>query len=57
MLQLPPAEPGTPVDEVDTPALLIDLDALEKNLDLMAALAREAGVKLRPHGDVTLTPT
>ena len=29
MLQPPPAEPGAPVDEVDTPALLIDLDALE----------------------------
>ena len=27
MLQPPPAEPGAPVDEVDTPALLIDLDA------------------------------
>ena len=29
MLQPPPAQPGAPVDEVDTPALLIDLDALE----------------------------
>ena len=56
MLQPPPAEPGAPVDEVDTPALLIDLDALEKNLDLMAALAREAGVKLRPHAKTHKSP-
>ena len=56
MLQPPPAEPGTPIDEVDTPALLIDLDALEKNLDLMAALAREAGVKLRPHAKTHKSP-
>lgn len=56
MLQLPPAEPGASVDEVDTPALLIDLDALEKNLDLMAALAREAGVKLRPHAKTHKSP-
>ena len=56
MLQPPPAEPGAPVDEVDTPALLIDLDALEHNLDHMAALAREAGVKLRPHAKTHKSP-
>src|ERR1700677_2211263 len=56
MLQPPPAEPGAPIDEVDTPALLIDLDALERNLDHMAALAREAGVKLRPHAKTHKSP-
>jgi D-serine deaminase-like pyridoxal phosphate-dependent protein len=56
MLQPPPAEPGAPIDDVDTPALLIDLDALEKNLDLMASLAREAGVKLRPHAKTHKSP-
>jgi 3-hydroxy-D-aspartate aldolase len=56
MLQPPPAEPGAPLDEVDTPALLIDLDALERNLDLMAALARKAGVKLRPHAKTHKSP-
>ena len=34
----PLAEPGAPVDEIDTPALIIDLDAFEHNLDHMAAL-------------------
>jgi hypothetical protein len=51
-----PAEPGAPIDEVDTPALLLDLDALERNLDHMAFLAREARVKLRPHGMTHKSP-
>jgi 3-hydroxy-D-aspartate aldolase len=56
MLQPPPTEPGASIDEVDTPALLIDLDALERNLDHMTALAREAGVKLRPHAKTHKSP-
>jgi D-serine deaminase-like pyridoxal phosphate-dependent protein len=36
-------------DEVDTPALLIDLDAFEYNLDHMAALLAPTGAKLRAH--------
>src|SRR5579885_3910005 len=34
---------------LDTPALVIDLDALERNIAAMAAHARAAGVALRPH--------
>ena len=45
----PPATPGMPVAEVDTPALLVDLDAFEANLALMARESRAAGVALRPH--------
>jgi 3-hydroxy-D-aspartate aldolase len=56
MLQPPPAEPGMPVAEVDTPALLIDLDAFEHNLDSMAAMAAQAGVKLRPHAKTHKSP-
>ncbi|HMB71159.1 MAG TPA: alanine racemase, partial [bacterium] len=41
--------PGTPVDQLETPALLVDLDVLERNLDEMAALARKHDVALRPH--------
>lgn len=37
------------VDEIDTPALLVDLDVVERNLERYAALARERGIKLRPH--------
>ncbi len=34
---------------LDTPALILDLDALERNIAAMAAAARAAGVALRPH--------
>ncbi len=49
MLQPPPAEPGMREEEVDTPALLLDLDAFEHNLDLMARLLEPTGTKLRAH--------
>lgn len=49
MLQSPPAIPGMREEDVDTPALLLDLDAFEHNLDTMAALLAGAGVKLRAH--------
>jgi len=32
-----------------TPALVVDLDALERNIVAMAAFARDNGLKLRPH--------
>src|SRR5580700_8829200 len=51
-----PAEPGMSIDEVDTPALIVDLDAFEANLDDMAALAAAAGVKLRPHAKTHKSP-
>ncbi len=34
---------------LDTPALVLDLDALERNIAAMAAFAKSAGVELRPH--------
>lgn len=37
------------VGDLPTPALLLDLDALEQNLDRMAGRARTLGVALRPH--------
>ena len=45
----PPAEPGLAVAEIDTPALVIELDPFERNLDRMARAAASAGVRLRPH--------
>jgi D-serine deaminase-like pyridoxal phosphate-dependent protein len=35
--------------DVETPALVIDLDRVDANITTMAALAREAGVRVRPH--------
>jgi D-serine deaminase-like pyridoxal phosphate-dependent protein len=34
---------------IDTPALVIDLDAMERNLASMATFARERSLRLRPH--------
>jgi D-serine deaminase-like pyridoxal phosphate-dependent protein len=48
-MQSPPARVGDSVDAIDTPALVVDLDPLERNLDLMANAARGSGVALRPH--------
>ena len=40
---------GRGVDAIDTPALVIDLDAMERNLQRMATFAAERGLRLRPH--------
>ena len=56
MLQPPPARPGMREDEVDTPALLIDLDAFEANLDHMAELLAPTGAKLRAHAKTHKCP-
>lgn len=45
----PPAEIGMPAQAVDTPALVLDLDVLDRNLKRMADTAGRAGVRLRPH--------
>lgn len=44
-----PAEPGMCLEQVDTPALLIDLDAYEWNIEQMAKEAANSGMRLRPH--------
>jgi D-serine deaminase-like pyridoxal phosphate-dependent protein len=40
---------GLPVTAVDTPALVVDLDAMQRNLLSMAAFAQERRLRLRPH--------
>ena len=40
---------GHSVNAIDTPALVLDLDAMERNLQTMAAFAAEHQVMLRPH--------
>ena len=44
-----PAEIGMPLSEVDTPALILDLDAFERNLDRMDASLAGKQFKIRPH--------
>ena len=44
----PPAEIGMTLDEVDTPALVIDLDPFERNLRRLTDRVAGSGVKMRP---------
>ena len=45
------------IAQVDTPALLLDLDMVERNLDAMAAQFDGGRVKLRPHAKTHKTAT
>ena len=56
MPQLPPATPGMSMPEIDTPALIIDLDAFERNLRRMADAVAKSGVRLRPHAKTHKSP-
>ena len=49
MERRPPAEPGMPLIEVDTPSLIVDLDAFDANVNKMADMISRAGVRSRPH--------
>src|SRR6266567_7252929 len=52
-----PAQVGNTIDEIDTPALIIDLDAFEHNLHKLASFSRSAGIRLRPHAKTHKCPT
>lgn len=41
--------PGTPVEALDTPVLLVDLDRLERNIRTWQDAVAAAGARLRPH--------
>ncbi|MCX7841304.1 MAG: alanine racemase, partial [Anaerolineae bacterium] len=49
-------QPGTPIAELDTPILLIDLDAFEANLARMANFFANKPTKLRPHSKTHKCP-
>jgi D-serine deaminase-like pyridoxal phosphate-dependent protein len=40
---------GQPVAAIDTPALVVDLDAMQRNLSRMAEFARKHDIRWRPH--------
>ena len=50
------AVPGQPAAAIDTPALMLDLDAFERNLAQMQQAADRAGVQLRPHAKAHKCP-
>jgi len=43
-------------DDIPTPALLLDLDRFERNLERMAGHVRRAGKRLRPHAKTHRCP-
>ena len=47
---------GTQISELDTPALLVDLDALEHNFDHIAGLYSDSVCKMREHAKNIKTP-
>ncbi len=49
-------EIGCSIDELDTPALCIDLDVFDSNIAKMAALCRERGKDWRPHSKAHKSP-
>jgi D-serine deaminase-like pyridoxal phosphate-dependent protein len=44
------------ISELETPALVIDLDIMERNLERVSAYARSNGLRLRPHTKTHKTP-
>ena len=48
--------PGTPVEELDTPCLILDMDALDHNMDVMASYYAGQSSKLRGHSKNHKTP-
>lgn len=49
MPRIPPAQPGMALVDVDTPALILDLDAFERNLQRLKESLSGRKVMLRPH--------
>src|SRR5688572_21048377 len=47
---------GRPISEIDTPALLIDLDAFERNIATMACDIAQRGASWRPHSKAHKCP-
>jgi len=52
----PPAAPGDPLGCIDTPALVLDLDAFEANVAALHAHAAARGVRVRAHGKAHRCP-
>ena len=40
--------PGTPMEELDTPALVVDLEVMERNIATVHACFSQSSAKIRP---------
>ena len=47
---------GTPKFELDTPALVVDLDVVDRNIAAMAEFLKGTGTRIRPHMKTHKTP-
>ena len=47
---------GTKISEIETPALLVDLDRLERNLRRMSASLADVPIAVRPHAKAHKCP-
>jgi len=54
--QAPPAQLQDKLDDIDTPALLLDLDVMEDNMARVHGAALRAGVSVRAHGKAHKSP-
>lgn len=48
---------GKPVNDIDTPALVIDMDAMKRNLARMAEFAKKHNIRWRPHAKLHKSAT
>jgi len=47
---------GKPLEEIDTPALVVDVHIMEENMDKMMEFLRQGTVGIRPHAKTHKTP-
>jgi 3-hydroxy-D-aspartate aldolase len=55
-MQPEPGLRGASLDAIETPALIVDLDALERNIARMAAFGRQSRMRIRPHAKTHRCP-
>ena len=48
--------PGTPIEELDTPCIVVDLDLAEANIAKLQNAANDMGVHVRPHSKTSKSP-
>jgi D-serine deaminase-like pyridoxal phosphate-dependent protein len=51
-----PASVGQKLEEVDTPALILDLDAFERNLETLRETVKGKPIRIRPHAKTSKCP-
>lgn len=47
---------GTPVEQLDTPTMVVDIDALEENIETLHSFFRQRRAKVRPHVEAHRCP-